>query len=170
MLPTQLAKADTEEAHQTALFAYVRFAAIYGFSGADSWVETAHKPTARPVERPSYATALEWMHHIPNGGSRGDSRRSAAIVGNRLRAQGVKSGVADIFMPWYSAVWDKYGLYIEMKRPGLYRQGRTNGCTDAQIAFRAHCDSAGYQWRLCYSWGSAVAVIKNYLGWRNGML
>lgn len=37
---------------------------------------------------------LKWMHHIPNGGSRNK------IEAVRLKAQGVKRGVPDIFLPY----------------------------------------------------------------------
>lgn len=51
---------------------------------------------------------LELMHHIPNGGSR--NRVEAA----RLKAQGVKSGIPDVFLPVSKGGF--HGLYIEMKR------------------------------------------------------
>lgn len=45
---------------------------------------------------------------IPNGGLR--SKKTAA----RLKAEGVKSGVPDIFLPVSVGIWS--GLFIEMKR------------------------------------------------------
>ena len=45
---------------------------------------------------------------IPNGGLR--SKRTAA----RLKAEGVKAGVPDIFLPVSVGIWS--GLFVEMKR------------------------------------------------------
>ena len=51
---------------------------------------------------------LKLLHHIPNGGSRN------AIEAKNLKAQGVKPGVPDNFLP--CARGEYHGLYIEMKR------------------------------------------------------
>ena len=74
MTPGQLAKSDSEAAHQTALFAW---AALQ----VKRWPE------------------LRWLHHIPNGGSRGDDAKSRAIRGGQLKAQGVRTGVSDVSLP-----------------------------------------------------------------------
>ena len=47
------------------------------------------------------------IYAIPNGGYRGD-RRQAAIVGAKLKAEGVTKGVHDLHIP-------SLGLWIEMK-------------------------------------------------------
>lgn len=51
---------------------------------------------------------LALMYHCPNGGSRNK------IEAARLKQQGVKAGVPDIFLPVARNGW--HGLYIEMKR------------------------------------------------------
>lgn len=50
---------------------------------------------------------LKWLHHIPNGGSR---NKAEAV---KLKNMGVKSGVADLHLPYAKGVY--IGLYIEMK-------------------------------------------------------
>jgi len=51
---------------------------------------------------------LKWFHAIPNGGFRDK------ITAGKLKAEGVKSGVSDMFLP---VKCDAYsGLYIELKK------------------------------------------------------
>ncbi len=51
---------------------------------------------------------LKWMFHIPNEGKR------SRTTGGRMRSEGMKSGVADIFLPAPSGEY--HGLFIELKR------------------------------------------------------
>lgn len=51
---------------------------------------------------------LFFMHHIPNGG-----KRDKVTAKKRLKAEGVKPGVPDVFLP--VARKGFHGLYIEMK-------------------------------------------------------
>lgn len=138
MTPEQLAKSDTEAAHQTALFCW---ASLHRFKYPE----------------------LEWMHHIPNGGSRGGDARSAGIAGARLKAQGVKAGVADVFLPVRRGAYS--GLYIEFKKPALRpkKPGTKGGCSDEQLAFRDFVTVQGFGWVVCYTWEDAVGVIERYL-------
>lgn len=93
---------------------------------------------------------LAWMFHIPNGGSR--NKAEAA----RLKAEGVKAGVADIFLP--SPKGKYHGLFIEMKKAD-----RSNHASERQKAFLAFADAKGYCSRVCYGWDEARTVIENYL-------
>lgn len=54
---------------------------------------------------------------IPNGGSRGGSALQRTINGKRLKDEGVKAGVPDIFVPVPCGRF--CGLYVELKK----RQG-----------------------------------------------
>lgn len=130
--PEQLAKPNTESAHQQALFCH--FA----------------------IERHKHKRWLftEWMHHIPNGGEREKS------VAATLKAEGVKAGVWDIFLP--VACRGYHGLYIEMKKPGR-QLDENGGLSDAQIKFQAHLKATRYYNVVCYSWEDAVAVVEWYL-------
>ena len=142
MTPESLARSDTEAAHQTALFCWA-----------------AMNLRLYPE--------LKWMHHIPNGGSRGDSVKSRMIQGAQLKQQGVKAGVADIFFPVKRGEYS--GLYIEMKKPAERpkRTGR-GGVSDEQQEFGDFVKSQGFGWCVCYDWQEASEVIKQYLNYPCG--
>lgn len=92
---------------------------------------------------------LKWLHHIPNGGLR--KKTEAA----RLKAEGVKPGVSDVFLP---APKGKYhGLYIEMKT----LDGGTR--SKEQKEFIADMNAAGYYAAFCEGWQMAAALIEDYL-------
>lgn len=91
--------------------------------------------------------ALAYMFAIPNGGLR-DVRTAT-----NLKAEGVKAGVPDIFLPW---VIQYAGLFIEMK------VGK-NKPTKEQTNFIDYAMSAGYYCDVCYSWEEARDKIVNYL-------
>lgn len=138
MTPETFAKSGSEAAHQTALFAW---AALQ----VKRWPE------------------LRWLHHIPNGGSRGDDAKSRAIRGSQMKAQGVRTGVADICLPVRRGGWS--GLYIEMKKPSEKPVKATSkgGVSDDQAEFGAFVQSQGFGWIVCYSWEDAAAVIEQYM-------
>lgn len=100
----------------------------------------------------AYQPALRWLHAIPNGGGR-DKREAA-----RLKRQGVKPGVADIFLP--IARGGYHGLYIEMKRTP--KQGRSSVSPD-QAEFLNYATAEGYAAVICYGADEAIQTIKNYL-------
>lgn len=77
--------------------------------------------SATPTEEQEQAAVFEWamlmssqfpelqlLFHVPNGGWR------APATAARLKAQGVKSGVPDLFLP--VARCGYHGLWIELKR------------------------------------------------------
>lgn len=138
--PEQLAKAGTEHAHQTALFAW-------------SAINVGTHPE------------LRWLFAIPNGGQRGDgTAKGAAIAGGRLKAEGVKAGVPDVMLPIRRSYWA--GLFIEMKRPKS--KGRAKGRFDRdpdspQEQWRTYLLGAGYRHCICYTWNEASAEILRYL-------
>ena len=138
MKPEDLAKSGTEAAHQTALFAW---AALQ----LQRWSE------------------LRWLHHIPNGGSRGDTAQGRQIRGAQLKAQGVRTGVADVCLPVRRGEWS--GLYIEMKKPAEKPVKATSkgGVSDDQAEFGAFVKSQGFGWIVCYSWEEAAEVLTKYL-------
>jgi hypothetical protein len=149
--PEQLAKSGTESGHQRALFAAVH---------ADLWqwqCQSTRDMMLRPkwdgVDR-SWAWPLYWLHAIPNGGSRGDSVKSRAIRGATMKAEGVKEGIPDVFLPFPAKNYA--GLYIEMKKPG----GKPS---TAQKLFGEYALKSGYAWHLCETWEDAYAIVKKYL-------
>ncbi len=93
---------------------------------------------------------LKWLHHVPNGGL-----RSKATAG-KLKGQGVKAGVADLFLPFGRDGW--HGLYIEMKRP----DGKGKQSKD-QKEFEEHCHTESYLYVVCNTAGEAINEIQTYM-------
>lgn len=94
---------------------------------------------------------LKLLYAIPNGGHRHKA------VAAKLKAEGVKSGVPDVFLPVPSGGF--HGLYIEMKR----RKGGT--VSAEQKRWIEALGDQGYLVEVCKGWESAVAVIEDYLSW-----
>ena len=92
---------------------------------------------------------LKWMFYIPNEGKR------SKATGGRMRSEGMKSGVADIFLPAPSGEY--HGLFIELKR---LRRGKR---TEKQEEFIAAMNAAGYCACFCAGWMAAAEVIVGYL-------
>lgn len=110
--------------------------------------------------------ALKWLHAIPNGG-----HRHAATAG-KLKAEGVKAGVSDIFLDVPGEVVTPaglivvrqifHGLRIELK--AIDRRGERNGgCSPEQVKWLLHYRDAGYAVAVCYGWREAADVIESYL-------
>jgi len=176
MTPDQLAKSGSEHGEQVALFAWRAIAAQFGFETAWQWAETGKLEHEAGEGAYGAVPALQWLHAIPNGGSRGDDAKSRAIRGGALKAEGVRQGVADIFLPVPKFVdLDKFegghmkwaGLYIEMKKPDLKpkKEGSKGGLSDEQIAFGEYAKQVGYGWIVCYTWREAATAIQQYIEW-----
>lgn len=94
----------------------------------------------------------EWdllLFHIPNGGLR--NKRNAAI----LKRQGVKAGVADLFLAFPSRGYA--GLFIEMKRADGGIQ------SEAQKDFQDAVEKRNYRYELCHGFEEARLKILEYL-------
>ena len=99
----------------------------------------------------AYYPVLRWLHAIPNGGKR--EPREAA----RLKAQGVKAGVSDIFLPLPMKGY--LGLYIEVKRR---KQDGPSRVSDKQTKFQIDMRKQGYFCVVCYGANEAISIIKKY--------
>lgn len=184
MTPDQLAKSGSEHGEQVALFAFCAVARIHGFKVAWQWADTGVFPK-HPEEIDACETipALEWLHAIPNGGSRGDDAKSRAIRGGQMKAEGVRQGVADVFLPWPIRIEQEYddvgepaqytevvwcGLYVEMKKPALKpkKEGTKGGLSDEQVSFAEYAKRVGYGWIVCYTWREAAKAIQQYIEWK----
>ena len=91
---------------------------------------------------------LEYLHHIPNGGSR---NKKEAV---NLKRQGVRAGVPDLDLP--VARKGYHGLRIEMK------YGK-NKPTEEQVKWLVFLKVQGYATAVCYSWQEAARTICRYL-------
>lgn len=118
--------------------------------------------TAIPTEHQEQCALFEWqewmakqmpelhlMHAIPNGGKR--DIRTAAM----LKAEGVKPGVPDIFLPVSRG--GKHGLYIELKR----RKGGT--VSKAQEAWIRALTAQGFVCAVCHGAEEAKNEILAYM-------
>lgn len=91
---------------------------------------------------------LKLAFAIANGGKRDQ------ITAAKLKAEGVKPGVSDIFIPIARGPF--HGFFLEMKKPG----GKES---PEQIAFGAAVQDQGYFYACAESWSEASAVITWYM-------
>ena len=134
---------------------------------------------------------LKWLHHIPNGGLRN------RVVAGKLKAEGVRAGVSDYFLPWPMLVearicscgnvtWPSAGNFafckcwssgdvIKLDYPkyhGLYIELKAQGVTrtsPSQDDFIADMKAAGYGVALASGCSEAVDIVTAYLEgtWEN---
>lgn len=96
---------------------------------------------------------LGLLFAVPNGG------RRDAVTGARLKAEGVKAGVPDVWLP--VARGGFHGLVIELKA-GARRASRE------QAAWMGALAREGYAVSLCYGADEAKGEILNYLALEAG--
>lgn len=92
---------------------------------------------------------LELLYHVPNGGKRD------AVIGAKLKAEGVKAGVPDLVLPVARAGY--HGLYIELKRQ---HGGRLSG---AQRDWCRNLTRQGYCVLVCRGANEALNMLVKYL-------
>lgn len=92
---------------------------------------------------------LKLLFAIPNGGERNP------IVASRLKAEGVKAGVPDLFLP--VARHGLHGLFIEMKEP---KKGRPSG---NQPQWEIDLKKQGYGHVYAYGWEEGVNYLRGWL-------
>lgn len=87
---------------------------------------------------------------IPNGGHRFKS------VAGKLKAEGVKAGVPDLFLPVPRGPY--HGLFIEMK------YGK-NKATEKQLGWLSYLGACGYKCAVCTGQDEAIKELKDYYTW-----
>lgn len=92
---------------------------------------------------------LALMFHVPN-----EAKRSYAL-GREMKAQGMKAGVPDLFLP--VARGEYHGLFIELKRVRDYK------LSDVQRKWLGDLTRQGYKAVMCRGWGEASRTIVDYL-------
>lgn len=98
---------------------------------------------------------LKYMIHVPNGGA-----RSKGEAG-KLKAMGVRKGVADFICPFQSGPWP--GFACELKAPkGL--------CTPDQEDFLDKAKNDGWITGVCYSLDQFVDMVNLFLGVQIGVV
>jgi hypothetical protein len=122
-----------------------------------------HEDTEQALvfEWASYNPKLRWMFAIANGSHLAGDSKQRAIQMARLKKQGLKPGVSDIFLPVQSNIESVYcGLFIEMKRRKV--DGPSKVSLD-QAVFVEAMENAGYKAVICYGADEAIAAIQEYL-------
>lgn len=89
-----------------------------------------------------------FLFAIPNGGAR------SAVTGAILKAEGVRRGVADLFLMVPTA--HCHGLFIEMK----VAKGRQS---PEQLAFEADCAIMRYSYALCRTFDEFQNAVEAHL-------
>ena len=155
----------TEHEHQRELFSWANTVSLHGWEVANEWMNT-HPVTMKRLRLKDFVTGrgkerepcsmLRWLHAIPNGGSRGGDARGRRIQGARMKAEGVKAGVPDIFLPLPLRGFN--GLYIELKK---VQKGKLS---NEQNTFEQHCKDYGYLWVCCRGYLEAVNLLVWYCG------
>lgn len=165
-------KTLTEHAEQVALFRWSNMARLFGCGIANrvesyniaGWAKSHHENIMAgkygDIAEATPLIELKWLHAIHNQGH-GD-----AIRGGKAKAEGVKAGVADIFLPVPGSFRGTdaalgafcHGLYIELKR-------KDSGSPSAiQLEFQTDMRAAGYKSEIIHGWELARDEILSYLG------
>lgn len=95
-----------------------------------------------------------YLFAIPNGGKRD------IVTAKRLKLQGVKPGVADLFLAYpidYNNII-KCGLFIELKR-----NIKSSKCTQEQIVFLKNMYDKKYSVAICHGLNETIDCINDYL-------
>ena len=96
---------------------------------------------------------LDLIFAIPNGAMLGGGRLGA-IRANALKAEGLRPGVCDLFLPAPRGKW--HGMFIEMKT-------QIGKLSDNQKEFIARVEEQGYYTAVCYGADEAIEQLKFYL-------
>lgn len=132
--PEQLAASGTEEGHQAAFFCRIALEVANNGSGLHPY---------------------KWVHHIPNGGSRGDTKLTASKQGALMKKIGVKKGVLDVFFPY--PVGALCGLYIEFKSPS----GKGE-LSPEQLEFIKYLYPKRFAIAIVDDWQDAFSILECY--------
>lgn len=151
----------SEHSHQVALFAALAQYRVWAENMGNEQGMDGDPGMAEEFYR--LAEAIKWIHAVPNGGTRGGDKRSAMIAGANMKAEGVKTGVSDIDVPFPAHGY--HGFKIEMKAPGKGpRPGKPDGDqTYEQVEYGAYLRQCGYLYAVFDNWADALKAIKWYL-------
>lgn len=119
------------------------------------------KPLPEPTEHQIQKALMDWtewesskypelklLFAVPNGGVRHIG------TAQKLKREGVKSGVPDLFLPVPKG--DYHGLFLELKRKG----GRLSA---EQRDWLGNLQAQGYKAACAFGLESAINIIKTYL-------
>lgn len=130
LTPERLAEVKSESGQQIALFCW------------------AAMPTTQ-----QQLPGVDLMFHIPNGGSRDSDQKIARQRGGVLKAEGVKAGVSDIFLPVPLHGWR--GFWLELKYG-------VNKPSVEQLEFLTRMSEHGYKTGIYWTFEAARQAIVDY--------
>lgn len=119
--------------------------------GIDPTVLSEHEEQVKVIAYCRNNVLLKNVFAIPNGGKR------SMIAAMRAQAEGLCSGVPDLFIPFANGVY--HGLFIEMKK----RKGGVVSVT--QKEWLAKLNESGYLAIVCKGADEAIAEINRYCGY-----
>ena len=96
---------------------------------------------------------LDLIFAIPNGAMLGGGR-IGAIRANSLKAEGMRPGVCDLFLPVARGKW--HGMFLEMKT-------QIGKLSENQEEFIAGVEAQGYFTAVCYGADEAIEQLTFYL-------
>ncbi len=105
-------------------------------------------------QQQDHDTRLKRAFAIPNGGQRNK------VTASRLKAEGVKKGVPDVFIP--VPVGTYHGLWIEFKK----KQGRAS---KEQLDWLDYLQSQNYSCFVAYSYCQAMDAALDYIKQGNAL-
>jgi len=133
MTPEQIAKPDTEYAHQCAVMAWAS-------SNIGKYPE------------------LKWYYSIQN-----EEKSNSAFVGGRARASGKKAGVSDTCLPVKRGGFSGLYIEMKKPSRKPKRKGSLGGVSEEQLEFGRFIQSQGFGFIVCYSWEEARDILIQYL-------
>lgn len=107
------------------------------------------------IQQQQFDDRLRYAFAIPNGGERN------VKVASRLKAEGVKAGVPDVFIPIPATIYA--GMWLEFKRPGTENQRPGRLSTD-QEKWRDFLISQHYFHKTVFNHLQAAESVLIYLG------
>ena len=96
-----------------------------------------------------FGISEQLLFAVPNGGERN------VIVAARLKAEGVRAGVPDLFLAHPNNEY--HGLFIEMKK------AKGGVVSDNQKCYLDLLKTNGYRAEVCRGWIQAKQIIEDYL-------
>lgn len=157
---------NAEKANQTALFMWANMAYRFGLVASGDAASYTERGIAQKHldANLDFVHSLKWLHAIHNQGH-GDATRGA-----QAKAEGVKAGVFDMFLP-VPMQSDNDGNNIYMGNghflyAGLYLELKvgSNSPSDKQNEFSADMKKVGYATAVAWGWLEARNIILHYLG------
>ncbi len=155
-------RSGLEHAHQAALFMWVNMAVNFGRIAADT--KDSYSVPGRALqlsEANDKIPELRWFHAIHNQGH-GDKIRGA-----HAKAEGVKAGVFDMFLPVFRRVSGAHNLAMPATyKCGLYLELKVgyNQPSAEQLAFQAFARSMHFEAEIAWGWIEARTKLLQYLG------